>query len=654
MRNRGCLSFLILYAAVAAAQETWTPELSMQVRSVANVQTSSDGKLITWTETRAIMDADKSEFVPQIFLSRGPSTPPLQLTRGEKGATSPALSPDAGFVYFLSERSGKRNLYRIPASGGEAEMLTNWKGSLGSYKLAPNGKWIALAAAEEDAEEEKAKKEKRDFKVVDEKPRLQSLWIIPAEEDSSGKRTPRKLTPPAYHVGQFDWSPDSRHIAYETTPTPGFDDARLANISEVEVEGGTIRTIATTGAAESQPNYSPDGRFLAYVRGSDPPNRILPQNIALYTRGSGAVRNLAATPDGGPRILGWSRDSRQLLVSESRGVRGAVYGVGVDGPVTDVLKPDSGTISVSSVNDNGTYLGLTRESPTEPVEAYVMEVATGKLTRVSKANAALPKPPLGETKVVKWKGRDGKEVEGVLTLPVGYQAGKKYPAILVIHGGPAGVFTDNFIGSPNLYPVASFAAKGYAVLRPNPRGSVGYGPGFRAANTKDWGGGDYQDLMAGVDQLVAQGIADPDRLGVMGWSYGGYMTSWVISQTTRFKAAAIGAGITNVWSMWGTNDIPSVLDDYFGGAPWESPELYMTRSGLYHVKNVTTPTLFLHGEQDMRVPISQAFEYYHALKRRGVTTKMVTYPRTPHGPQEPKFTLDIMQRHLDWVEKYVR
>jgi len=245
------------------------------------------------------------------------------------------------------------------------------------------------------------------------------------------------------------------------------------------------------------------------------------------------------------------------------------------------------------------------------------------------------------------------EIEGLLTLPAGYQEGEKVPLILNIHGGPAGSFGETFIGSPGLYPIAVFAAKGYAVLRPNPRGSSSYGREFRAAVRNDWGGVDYRDLMAGVDHVIDMGIADPDRLAVMGWSYGGYMTAWVITQTQRFQAAAVGAGITNLISMWGTNDIPSTLDDYFGGPYWEQSRGYVERSPMFHVNRVTTPTLILHGANDPRVPTTQGFEYYNALNRRGVPVKMVTYPRTKHGPDEPKFTLDIMRRHLEWVAKHI-
>ena len=256
--------------------------------------------------------------------------------------------------------------------------------------------------------------------------------------------------------------------------------------------------------------------------------------------------------------------------------------------------------------------------------------------------------------MIRWKSKDGQEVEGLLTLPVGYETGKKYPLILNIHGGPAGAFAETFIGRFSVYPIAAFAARGYAVLRPNPRGSSGYGKQFRYANVADWGGKDFEDDMSGVDQVIAMGIADPDHLAVLGWSYGGFMTSWVVTHTDRFKAAVVGAGVTDLWSFTGTSDIPGFLPDYFDGDPWDQFRNFADHSPITFVKNVKTPTLILHGEADIRVPTSQGYEFYHALKKLGVTTKMVVYPRTPHGPREPKFILDIAQRNIDWVETYAR
>jgi dipeptidyl aminopeptidase/acylaminoacyl peptidase len=390
------------------------------------------------------------------------------------------------------------------------------------------------------------------------------------------------------------------------------------------------------------------------VRSNLSAKRIDGNRIVLLTLGDMKSRELPPTSDESPALDAWARDSSKIYFSEGLRTRAALYAMPVDGPPSVVFQPVRGTFGQGvTFNRAGTYAGLAMQAPDEPVEAYVMQVSSMKPVRVSAANVDLPKTGIGETRVIRWKSKDGKEIEGLLTLPVNYHKSKKYPLILNIHGGPSGAFNETFIGASGLYPIASFAARGWAVLRANPRGSTNYGLPFRASNVNDWGGGDFEDLMSGVDAVIQMGVADPNRMAVMGWSYGGYMTNWVITQTNRFKCAAAGAGLSNLISMWGTNDIPTTLDDYFDGTWYEQPERYIKMSPLAHVGNVTTPELVLHGEADIRVPTSQGYEMYHALKRKGVPAEMVVYPRTPHGPQEPKFVLDIMHRHIDWVAKYL-
>jgi len=653
MKTAVCLLVLSGFALLAQAPAAWTPELSMRVQTVGSVVPSPDGRLVAWTQTRAVMETERSESVSQIWLASADGSNRLQLTRGEKSATTPAFSPDSHHVYFLSERSGKPNLWRIAVNGGEAERLTEWKGSIGTLRVSPDGKWVAFTAAKEDEDEEKAKKEKRDLRVVDEKPKNHALWLIPAEPDENGKRAERKLFDATYHITSFDWARDSRTIAFCHQPEPKADFWTKSDISEIAVESGSVRPLAATSAAESEPMYSPDGRWLAYTSTSEPPRWAGDERILLLPRAGGQPRPLPETYDARPDLLGWSADSTRLLFTESKNTRSGIYAAVLDGPHTVIYEPASGVAGAAGINTAGTHVGFAMDSPSDAPEAYVLALAGSKPVRVSRANLDLPKLPLGETKVVRWKSKDGLDVEGLLTYPVGYEAGKKYAFILNIHGGPAGVFSERFIGLPSIYPLATFAAKGYAVLRPNIRGSGGYGKKFRFANVSDWGGKDYEDLMAGVDHVIGMGVADPERLAVMGWSYGGYMTSWVIGQTRRFKAAVIGAPVTNLWSFTGTSDIPGFLPDYFSGEPWDNFEAYQKHSPMSHVKGVTTPALILHGEADDRVPISQGYEFYNALKRQGVTTKMVVYPRTPHSPREPKFMLDVMKRHVEWVEKYV-
>ena len=654
---KATLFFALAALGIAPAQvpTTWTPEFSMQFKTVSGVVPSPDGTKVVWTQAHAVMDAEHSETLTHLFLANAGGTHRIQLTRGDKSATNPSFSPDGRYVYFLSARSEKNNIYRIAVAGGEAEKLTDFKGALGSYEVSPDGKMVAFTGYEPPADEEKNKKEKRDYRVIDANPENRSLYVVPAEAAEDGKRAQRKLTDGKRHVAEFSWAPDSRSIAFSHWPAPRADYWTKADLAEVDVANGTVKSIASTSAAESQPVYSPDGRFLAYTKSTEPPRWATDNRIVLWNRGNGEARTLPATYDEQPNLIGWTADAARLLFSESRHTRNGIYAMPVDGPPQPVFEPSKGVISGGvQLNTRGTHLGLAMESPDEASEAYMMAAGDHAPVRVSQANTDMPKLPLGKTEAIRWESKDGREVEGLLTYPVNYEAGKKYPLILNIHGGPAGVFTESFIGRGSLYPIATFAARGYAVLRPNPRGSSGYGKQFRFANYNDWGGMDYEDDQAGVDKVIAMGVADPDRLAVMGWSYGGFMTSWTITQTHRFKAAVVGAGVTNLWSFTGTADIPGFLPDYFGGEPWEQFESFQKHSPITHVRGVTTPTLVLHGEADIRVPTSQGYEYYHALKKQGTVARMIVYPRTPHGPQEPKFVLDIMQRHLDWVEKYVR
>jgi dipeptidyl aminopeptidase/acylaminoacyl peptidase len=326
----------------------------------------------------------------------------------------------------------------------------------------------------------------------------------------------------------------------------------------------------------------------------------------------------------------------------------------IDGSPGTVLGSDAlGSVSAVSLNRTGTAIGFAAQDLDRAPEPHAARLAGGFTpTKVATVQPAFT-APLGRSEPLTWKAPDGRTIEGILTYPVDYRAGTRVPLLLVIHGGPTGVFVRSFTGTAGTYPIAAFAARGYAVLRANPRGSSGYGKAFRHANRADWGGGDYRDLMSGVDRVIEMGVADPTRMGVMGWSYGGFMTSWVITQTRRFKAASVGAGVTNLMSFTGTADIPGFVPDYFGGEYWDVFDRWRAHSAMFNIKGVTTPTLIQHGEADVRVPVSQGYELYNALVRQKVPTTMVVYPRQPHGFTEPKMTKDAMERNLEWFDRWV-
>jgi dipeptidyl aminopeptidase/acylaminoacyl peptidase len=651
---RVTLLIAVVLGGLEAAQEAkapgWTPAETMKVLTLGEVQPSPDGLRAVYTVTAPIMTGERSEMLTHLWIANADGTGARAFTSGDKSSGNPQWSPDGRWILFTSRRPDQNNLWRIRADGGEAEQLTDLKTGVGSFQPSPDGQWIAFTRPDEpSAAEERAKKEKMDVHVVDENFKMNRIWLIPAEKDAQGRREARLLTRGDLNVdAKFDWSPDGGTIVFSHTPTPRADDWTLADISLVAVAAGSTRTLARTGAAETQPLFSPDGRMIAYVASDNPPTWAGDNAVYVVPAAGGEPRKLAETFDHKPSLLGWSSDGKLIYFQETRGTLSRLSALPLEGGAAVDLDSGDRLSTFTRMNAPRSMVGFVSQNSERAPEAFITKLDTFAPAQVSRVNADLPAHPLGRTEVIRWKSTESLEIEGLLTYPVGYEKGKRYPLLLNVHGGPAGVFTQTFTAGRGIYPLAAFAAQGYAILRPNPRGSSGYGKAFRHANRKDWGGGDYRDLMAGVDAVIGRGIADPERMGVMGWSYGGFMTSWTITQTRRFKAASVGAGVTNLMSFNGTADIPGFVPDYFGAECWENLELYRAHSAMFNVKGVTTPTLILHGEADVRVPVSQGYEFYNALKRQNVPVKMVTYPRQPHGPNEPKFVLDIGQRLLEW------
>lgn len=641
-------------AAQAQSAASWTPELSMSFKRVSSVVPSPDGSLVAFVVAEAVMEGEKSEWLSHIHVAKADGTDAWQLTRGDKSATSPRWSPDGRWIGFISERSGKANVWRIRVDGGEAEQVTDEKGGVSSFDWSPDGRLVAFVMTDPKTdEEEKAEKEKRDWRTVDEHVKMARLYVQAVEKDASGKRAPRRLTTADYAVTAFDWSPDGRTIVYAHQPTPSPNDWPGSDLAVVDVETATVRPLVATPAAESAPRYSPDGRLVAYLASENPPSWPGAEIVHVVAASGGTPRPLAPTPDENVSMAGWTADGTRVLVTEVARTVPALYALPAAGGAAVRLGAPGTSIAGASINARGTHIGFTSQDYDRAPEAFVARLdaafAPRQVSRVQPATDA----PIGRSEVVAWKAPDGQAIEGILTYPVGYQPGTRVPLLVVVHGGPAGVFVNSFIGTAGPYPLAAFAARGYAILRVNPRGSSGYGKAFRHANRADWGGGDYRDIMSGVDHVIGLGVADPDRLGVMGWSYGGFMTSWIVTQTKRFKAASAGAAVTNLVSFTGTADIPGFIPDYFGGEFWDVFDRWRAHSPLHHVKGVTTPTLIQHGEADRRVPISQGYEFYNALKRQGVTVKMTVYPRQPHGFTEPKMTLDAARANLAWFDRFV-
>jgi dipeptidyl aminopeptidase/acylaminoacyl peptidase len=643
---------------VSEAPKFWTPEQMMKVQRIAAVRPSPDGKMAALVVTEAVMGPEKSEYLNHIHLanvSAGNEITSRQITFGEKSATQPVFSPDGKRLAFLSNRSGKNQIYVLHLAGGEGEPITDMKADIASLAWAPDGKSIAFLMPDPKPEDdEKKTKGKDDSRFFEEQILHARLYIVPLEKDKNGKRETKKLTLDARTVQNFDFAPDGRSIVFSHVKSPKVDHWPTADLSIVDLATGTIRALASTAAAENNPHFSPDGKTIAYLVSDTPPRWAQNNRLALIPVSGGAPKLLPESADGNPALHGWSQDGSQIIYSEARGTFTGLYAQNISSGPAITLSLGNSMATNFSLNASGSQIGFSLESNDRAAEAYVASLNSFSPKRVSNVNENLPAHPLPKVETINWKAADGRDIEGILIYPIGYKPGSKVPLLLNVHGGPAGVFVQHYSAAPVIYPLAVFASKGFAILRPNPRGSTGYGVAFRRANEKDWGGADYQDLMRGVDKVIEMGIADPQRMGVMGWSYGGFMSAWIITQTNRFKAASIGAPVVNLTSFNGTADIPAFVPDYFGGQSWEIPETYAKFGAMMHIGKAKTPSLIQHNEGDIRVPISQGYELFNALKQRGVEARMLVVPRQAHGPTEPKALLKLMETNVSWFEEKLK
>jgi len=633
----------------------WTPERLVSYPLITDLDIVADSQQVVYAVRGPLLTADESKFVTHLYRVSPSDREPVRLTYGPSSNSSPRWSPDGRHIAFLSDRGGKRNLYAMRPDGGEAWRLTDVEKDVTSLRWSPDGARIAFAMASPDSEERKtAKKAKNDpvrWGIDYDRARL---WSIPFVQGGEPLPELRAVSPEDVHVVGFDWCSDGQRLAVLYWPTPCEDvwtEARLGMVNLADSEPA----LRDLGAVRSPQGTCPcRGEEIACVVGAEPASWAFDERVTVFSASDGSRRVLAPTPDARPYLIGWSRDGSEVQVLENSGTSSAILALSADGSRMRTVLAGRGYVSLAKSDGRGAY-ALVGQDSDQPNAVYVARDGEDAWQVLAQPCAdAWPSGPLPRTEIVSWMGQGDLEIEALVTYPTQYNPAVRYPTLVIVHGGPMSVFSRTYVAAPGLYPIAAFAERGYVILRVNPRGSGGYGAGFRRANRADWGGGDYRDIMAGVDLLIERGIADPERLGIMGWSYGGYMTSWTITQTNRFRAASVGAGVTDLVSMTGTSDISGFLPDYNGCEFWEDLGAYRRQSPIHQVQGVTTPTLIQHGEKDVRVPLGQGLELYNALKRQGVLVEMDIYPRQGHGPEEPRLIMDIMRRNLEWFDRWLR
>ncbi len=661
MRQTFTALVLLCSVPVIGAQEPAsrvpTFDQIIEMKRPGAVALSPDGSQVAYTVTET--NWDDNSYETEIFLAPACGCgDPMQLTRAKKSSNAPAWSPDGKWLAFASDRSDKRQIYLISPSGGEARALTTGDESVGSFRWSPDGRQIALTMTEAKSDAMKDREKKYGaFEVIDAEYQMTHLHVIDVDPDGNEIAKPRRLTSGAFTVGGFDWSPDGKSIAFDHRIDPNLANGHSADISVLNVADGAVRKLVTAEGPDSGPVWSPDGTRIAFGSAMSNPAFFYTNNrIAIVPAAGGTIKSVSDTFDEQPSIVDWTPSG--ILFSGLERASSRLYRLDPDTASFTALTPASGASagSYSFSRDFSAVAFVSSDARTFP-EVYTADTGTlGKDAprRITSYGEQISGWDVGNREMISWKSEDGAEIEGVLHKPAHYQAGRKYPLLVIIHGGPTGISRPYRVAGAGAYPIEQWLAKGALILEPNYRGSAGYGEKFRALNVRNLGVGDAWDVLSGVDHLVEQGLVDPARMGVMGWSQGGYISAFLATHERQpFKAISVGAGISNWMTYYVNTDIHPFTRQYLKATPWDDPAIYALTSPMTNITRAKTPTLIQHGEFDTRVPTPNAYELYQGLQDVGVPVKLIIYKGFGHGLNKPKAVRGAMEHNFEWFNRYV-
>ena len=660
------VSFFAFALASATAQlKPPTIDQSLEMRTVGAPQISPDGTRVVYEETRT--NWDDNAFDTDLWIANIATGETHQLTVSSKSSDSAAWSPDGRWIAFLSDRpgpipkspEGKKQVYIMPSDGGEAQQLTKLEDGVDAFEWAPDSKHIALTA---EAPETKAMKDRKDtfgdYHVVHADYPMIHLWLVDLPAVDSVGRTaspadPKLLTPgETFSVGSFSFSPDGTRIAFSAQRDPDLISSFSSDIYTVTLAGSAIKKIVDTPGPDSDPKWSPDGSQIAYVT-SDGSKFFFYTNrkIAVIPSEGGTPKVLSASFDEDPNLLRWApagiyfgalqKTTASLFILDS-----------ATGKASKITLPGTDVANSFAFSKDFTHIAYRGAGPNQYGEIYTASLSSPAPKQLTHMAAQLTDFATATEEVVHWKSSDGTTIEGILYKPADFSATKKYPLLVVIHGGPTGIDMPT-LGPDRYYPVERFVAKGALILKPNYRGSAGYGEKFRSLNVRNLGVGDYADVISGVDSLIAQGFVDKDRVGSMGWSEGGYISAFITTSSDRFKAVSVGAGISDWMTYYANTDITPFAPQYLHATPWDDPEIYRKTSPISYIAHAQTPTLIQHGGADRRVPLPNSFELRQALEDHGVPVKMVVYDGFGHPINKPKQQRAVMEENENWFDHYI-
>ena len=644
-----CLAMLLVSSASAVAAQSIDDLIALK-RTSGTPAISADGRWVAYAvrETNWTDNAYETEIWLADSRVAGSGR---QLTNAAKSSMQPAFSPDGKWIAFISDRSDTRQIFRLSLDGGEAEVLTSGTDGVTAFAWAPDGARVAYTMTDPVTATMKERTEKYgEYTHEDHDARMAQLHVIDLRT-----KTSRPLTAGAFVVGSFAWAPDGTRIAFDHRVNSDAGMSGTADISLVDVSSAQVTPLVAQAGPDTNPKWSPDGRQIAFESAMAKTFYFFENGaVAVVPATGGTPEALTTRFDENPSLLAWT--SAGIFFSASQRTWSYLFRLEPSSRQVAMHRAREDWIGQSfAVTPSGAHTAFVASGPREFPDVYSASVATTLVaTKLSDVGAQVAAWPSHTREVVRWKSQDGAEIEGVLHKPADFQAGRKYPLLVVIHGGPTGVSRPQPYGSASFYPIDGWLAKGALVLEPNYRGSAGYGEAFRALNVRNLGIGDAWDVLSGIDALVAQGLVDKDRVGSMGWSQGGYISAFLTTRhADRFKALSVGAGISNWVTYYVNTDIHPFTRQYLKATPWDDPKIYADTSPMTYIKSAKAPTLIQHGDKDPRVPIPNAFELYQGLQDQKVPVELMIFRGFGHGLDKPKANRGAMQQNWDWFGRYL-
>jgi dipeptidyl aminopeptidase/acylaminoacyl peptidase len=681
------LATLALLAGVAFAQAPATASSSvpsidqaLEAQTASGAALSPDGQRVVYEVSRT--NWKDNAFERDLWIADRAGSTHL-LTAQEKSSSGAKWSPDGRWVAFVSDRPAQiaetkadsKQIYVIDPTGGEARQVTKLDDGVDGFEWAPDSKTIAFTTKDPQSKAQKDRVERYgEYTVVDGDERMTHLWTMdvtaapvaaPAKDKSptpaSAAPAPPFGVPEAHRLTEgdgfsvqgFSWSKDGSKIAFAASKNGELKNGGTTTVYVVTLADKKVTKLVTTPGPNNDPHFSPDGSEVAFVTADGAQYFFYAnQKIAVVPVAGGKPRVVSGSFDEDARLLDWSE--KGIYFAALKKTAAHLYLLNVTtGAVEQVTHPDDVVANGFSFSKDFSQVAYSAARPNTGGDIYIASTTEGSTTaRVTHLDDAMKSYTLARREAVRWKSGDGASVEGILVKPADFDPKKKYPLLVVIHGGPTGIDRPT-IAPDRYYPVEQFVAKGALVLRPNYRGSAGYGAAFRALNVRNLGVGDYADVISGVDYLIAQGFVDKDRVGSMGWSEGGYISAFITASSDRFKAVSVGAGISDWMTYYVNTDITPFTRQYLKATPWDDPEIYRKTSPISYIAKAKTPTLIQQGDRDKRVPVPDSFELRQALEDKGVPVKMVLYHGFGHPIDKPKQQRAVMEENLHWFEHYI-